>query len=58
LPDGPALDDEAAGLPGGATQVREAQEVERLRLALAARLSVCRGCPPELNQAGLVRVQC
>jgi hypothetical protein len=56
-PDGLALDDEPAGLPRGAADVGEPEEVERVRLALAARLSVVRCGPPEFNQARLVRVQ-
>src|SRR5208337_1416601 len=37
--------------------VREAQEVERLRLALTPGCPVPGGLPPELDQPGLIRVQ-
>jgi hypothetical protein len=37
--------------------VREAQEVERLRLTLTPRRPVPGSEPPELDQPGLVRVQ-
>src|ERR1700747_172985 len=56
LPDGLTHDCELAGYSGHPAYMREAQKVERLRLALATLLSVC-GCEtPELNQARLVRV--
>src|SRR5207249_6870036 len=55
---GLAPDEEPAGLPGFATQMREAQEVERLRLVLAALLPVVGCVAPKFNQARLVRVQC
>ena len=42
LADRLALDDEPAGLPGRPAHVREPQEVERLRLALASLLPVAR----------------
>ena len=38
--------------------MREAQEVERLRLVLAALLPVVGCVAPKFNQARLVRVQC
>src|SRR4029453_671764 len=37
--------------------MREAQEVERLRLALTPGCPVPGGMPPELDQPGLLRVQ-
>jgi hypothetical protein len=48
-----ALEHEAPVL-GLRAAVLEAQEVERLRLALSARLSVAGGEPPELDQPRLV----
>lgn len=56
LTDSLAIDREAAGFPVFRADVREPQEVKRLRLALASPLSVF-GCEaPELNQARFVRV--
>lgn len=56
LPDGLTRDGELAGFSGPPAYVREAQKVERFRLALATLLSVC-GCEaPELYQARFVRV--
>ena len=52
-----ALDDEPTGLPRGATHVREPEEVERLRLALASLLPLLGGMTPEFNQARFVRVK-
>ena len=43
--------------PGRRADVREAQEIERLRLAQAACPPVPGGVPPELDQPRLVRVQ-
>ena len=59
-----ALDDEPAGLPCGSTHVREPQEVERVRLALASPLpllgcvrpnSIRRLCPVELHPNDRIR---
>ncbi len=57
LPLGLAQHEELAALPGAPANMREPQEVERLRLALTPSLPVVGSKPPELNQAGLVRVE-
>src|SRR5579875_2857619 len=57
LLDRPALDGEPAGLPGLPADMREAQEVERFRLALAPLLPVFGCVAPEFDQARLVRVE-
>jgi hypothetical protein len=46
-----------ASLPVSCTDVREAEEVEGLRLAQATTFTVAGGEPPELDQARLGRVQ-
>jgi len=46
-----------ASSPGLRAVVREAQKVERFRLARPAPASVHNREPPELNEAGLVRVE-
>src|SRR5438094_8907338 len=57
LPLGFAQHEELAVLPGAPANMRKPQEVERLRLALTPSLPVVGSKPPELNQAGLVRVE-
>src|SRR6266511_4669519 len=52
--DAPEPEPPAPGLPA---DVREAQEVERLRLSEPVRLAVRGGEPPELDQASLVGMQ-
>src|SRR5215472_2303108 len=56
LPDGFAQHEELSILPGFSADVREPQEVERLRLALPLLFSVSDRKPPELNQASLFRM--
>jgi hypothetical protein len=56
LTDRLAFDDEPAGIPGLPTDIREAQKVECLRLALAALPPFFGGMAPKLNQARLVQV--
>src|SRR5487761_150912 len=56
LSDGLAQHEELAVLPGPSADVREPQEVKRLRLALASSLSVLGSKTPELNQACLIRM--
>src|SRR5205807_6990252 len=46
-----------APLPVLPADVREAQEVERLRLALSSPLAIPSGIPPELDQARLLGLQ-
>src|SRR5215472_3165835 len=57
LPDGFAQHEELSILPGLSADVRKPKEVERLRLALTPSLPVSGRKPPELNQAGLVRME-
>src|SRR4249920_2665088 len=56
LGDRDALDPEPS-CPVRRADVREAQEVERLRFARTPPASLPGGMPPELEQPGLVRVQ-
>src|SRR5664279_4201122 len=53
---GDALEHEAP-LPGLRAHMREAKELERLRLAQATRLTIPGGEPPELDQPRLLRRQ-
>src|SRR5579864_4099305 len=57
LPDSFAQHEELPILPRLSANMRKPKEVERLRLALTPSLPVSGRKPPELNQAGLARME-